>query len=166
VAKPINVYEFSLLTDEPVRVRVNCRDPTKLKGFMETFFDSIGYEIKFLAFCSFGKGQHRGNDPPCKRNSHDKQGGSSGKDRNKCRDNFRRRESVSSDRQLEKNFASQGDSQEDSMEDRIRDGSPKNEIGPIDITIEEGEPNSLEYVLIEEEYVALESQQSLLSQEE
>lgn len=47
VVEPIKVDEFSLLRDEPVRVRVNCRDPTKLRGVVEIFFNGIGYEIKF-----------------------------------------------------------------------------------------------------------------------
>jgi len=37
VAEPIKVDTFSLVRDEPVRVRVNCRDPAKLKGFVDIF---------------------------------------------------------------------------------------------------------------------------------
>jgi len=47
VAEPIKVDEFSLLRDEPVRVRVNSRNPANLKGFVEIFFNGVGYEIKF-----------------------------------------------------------------------------------------------------------------------
>ncbi|RLN17995.1 hypothetical protein C2845_PM02G15810 [Panicum miliaceum] len=47
VAERIKVDEFSMLRDELVRVRVNCSDPTKLRGFVEFFFNGIGYEIKF-----------------------------------------------------------------------------------------------------------------------
>jgi len=55
VAEPIKVDTFSLVRDEPVRVRVNCRDPAKLKGFVEIFFNAIGYEIKFIAEVAAGR---------------------------------------------------------------------------------------------------------------
>ena len=47
MAEPIKVDEISLLRDEPVRVRVNSRNPANLKGFVEIFFNGVGYEIKF-----------------------------------------------------------------------------------------------------------------------
>ena len=47
MAEPIKVDEFSLLRDEPLRVRVNCRDPARLRGFVEIFFKGVGYEMKF-----------------------------------------------------------------------------------------------------------------------
>ncbi|KAG2551988.1 hypothetical protein PVAP13_9KG440385, partial [Panicum virgatum] len=47
VAEPLKVDSFSLIKEEPVRVRVNCRDPAKLRGVVEIFFNGVGYEIKF-----------------------------------------------------------------------------------------------------------------------
>ena len=68
VAEPIKVDDFSLLRDEPIRVRVNCRDPSKLKGFVEIFFNGVGYEIRFAV-----EGLHGGPKIPTdKTTSHGK----------------------------------------------------------------------------------------------
>lgn len=127
VAEPIKVDEFSLVRDEPVRVRVNCRDPAKLKGFMEIFFNGIGYEIKFIAESHSGRNQNKGDDPHGKGNPNDKQGGGGGKDQAQDKYNYRGSSSGGTNTQNERNGESQGDSQEDSMEDLIRDGTPEYE---------------------------------------
>jgi len=64
VAEPIKVDSFSLLRDEPVRVRVNCRDPAKLKGIVEIFFNGVGYNIKFLAENAQGSSSIGRGGPP------------------------------------------------------------------------------------------------------
>jgi hypothetical protein len=48
VGEPIKVDEFNLLRDEPARVRINCRDITKVKGTVEIFFNGVGFDICFL----------------------------------------------------------------------------------------------------------------------
>jgi hypothetical protein len=55
VAETVKVDEFSLLRDEPVRVRINYRDSSKLRGFVEIFFNGVGYDIKFQVEGSQGK---------------------------------------------------------------------------------------------------------------
>lgn len=47
-AEPILVDELSLIRTGAVRVKVKCRDPTQLRGFVEIFFNSVGYEIRFI----------------------------------------------------------------------------------------------------------------------
>jgi hypothetical protein len=49
VGKPIAVDEVSLIKDGPVRVKVECRNPSRVKGFVEVFFNNVGYELKFTA---------------------------------------------------------------------------------------------------------------------
>ena len=60
VAEPIKVDEFSLLRDEPVSVRVNCRDPSKIRNIVEIFFNGIGSDIKFIAKNTQGRTQGKG----------------------------------------------------------------------------------------------------------
>jgi len=130
VAEPIKVDEFSLLRDEPVRVRVNCRDPSKLKRIVEIFFNGVGYDVQFMAEGVQGKTQGKGDGPPGNQNRHG-DGSSRRKGKDEDNDVNRRRldshdnEDGSTDKELE---ASQGESQEDSMEDLIRDGSPNEEV--------------------------------------
>lgn len=54
-AEPIIVDELSLIRTGPVRVKVRCRDPAQLRGFVEIFFNTIGYEIRFVAEGLHGK---------------------------------------------------------------------------------------------------------------
>uniref|UniRef100_K3ZNY4 CCHC-type domain-containing protein n=1 Tax=Setaria italica TaxID=4555 RepID=K3ZNY4_SETIT len=72
-AKPIKVDEFNLLKDEPVRVRANCRDPSMLRGFVEVFFNGVGYQLKFvgegLQKKRKGKGGSRPRKPDDKSNN-------------------------------------------------------------------------------------------------
>jgi hypothetical protein len=46
---PILVDELSLIKTGPVRVKMYCRDPAKLRGFVRIFFNCIGYEIIFIS---------------------------------------------------------------------------------------------------------------------
>jgi hypothetical protein len=57
------VDEFSLIRYEPARVRVNCRDPAKLRGIVEIFFNGVGHEIRFEAEGSHGRNQKKGDGP-------------------------------------------------------------------------------------------------------
>ena len=41
VAEPLKVDGFSLVRDEPVRVHVNYKDLSKLRGFLEIFFNGV-----------------------------------------------------------------------------------------------------------------------------
>uniref|UniRef100_A0A804R877 CCHC-type domain-containing protein n=2 Tax=Zea mays TaxID=4577 RepID=A0A804R877_MAIZE len=54
VGKPVTVDELSLIKDGPVRVQVLCRDPSRIRGLVEVFFNKTGYELKFLV-----EGKHR-----------------------------------------------------------------------------------------------------------
>lgn len=106
VAEPIKVDEFSLLRDEPVRVRVNCRDPSKIRTIVEIFFNGVGYEISFIAQGVQGRTQGRGDGPPGSQNRHDDRSGKKrGKDREED-DNMRKmdkhdKEDGPTDREME-----------------------------------------------------------------
>jgi hypothetical protein len=47
--EPLLVDELSLIKDGPARVKLNCRDPLKLRAFGRIFFNRIGYEIHFVS---------------------------------------------------------------------------------------------------------------------
>jgi hypothetical protein len=47
--EPLEVDELSLIKIGPVLVKMNYRDPYKLKGFVKNLFNKIGYEIRFLS---------------------------------------------------------------------------------------------------------------------
>jgi|UniRef100_A0A804MMQ4 hypothetical protein len=49
VGKPVVVDELSIIKEGPVRVKVDCRDPSRIKGFIEVFFNKVGYELKVVA---------------------------------------------------------------------------------------------------------------------
>ena len=123
VAEPIKVDEFSLLRDEPVRVRLNSRNPANLKGFVEIFFNGVGYEIKFWTEGTSNSARIRdatsGSGNPNDRND--------GAD--KRNEDYQKHRKVDkaeeTNRNLDKDLeTSQGESQDDSMEDLIKDGSP------------------------------------------
>jgi hypothetical protein len=40
---------FNFIKDEPVWVRVNCKNPANLSGFVEFSFNEVGHEIRFVA---------------------------------------------------------------------------------------------------------------------
>ena len=80
VAEPIKVDEFSLLRDEPVSVRVNCRDPSKIRNIVEIFFNGIGSDIKFIAENTQGRTQGKGGPSASQSKHDDKSGKKGGKD--------------------------------------------------------------------------------------
>ncbi|CAL4929426.1 unnamed protein product [Urochloa decumbens] len=133
VAEPIKVDEFSLIKDEPVRVRVNCRNPSLLTGYVEVFFNGVGYELRFVAEGSQDKGKGGGGSGPGKPDDKNDKRRRDEEDDEFDRDMFR-----GQDRQLKAfksiqkdNDASQGDSQEDCMEENlVRDGSPTDLLHP------------------------------------
>jgi hypothetical protein len=45
--EPLVVDELSLIKEGPTRVKLNHRDPNKLRGLVRIFFNGIGYEIRF-----------------------------------------------------------------------------------------------------------------------
>jgi hypothetical protein len=49
VGDPILVDELSLIKTGSVRVKINCRDPSKLRGFVRIFFNKMGYEGWFVS---------------------------------------------------------------------------------------------------------------------
>jgi hypothetical protein len=49
VGQPLIVDELSLIRDEPIRVKVNCREPAAIRCVIEVFFNREGREIKFVA---------------------------------------------------------------------------------------------------------------------
>jgi hypothetical protein len=46
---PILVDELSLIKTGPVRVKMHCRDPATLRGFVKIFFNRLGYDIRFIS---------------------------------------------------------------------------------------------------------------------
>lgn len=44
-AEPLLVDELSLIRSRPVRVKVRCRDPSQIRGFVEIIFNEIGYKL-------------------------------------------------------------------------------------------------------------------------
>jgi hypothetical protein len=47
--EPLVVDELSLIRNGPIRVKLNCRDPLKFRGFVRIFFNKFGYEIRFVS---------------------------------------------------------------------------------------------------------------------
>jgi hypothetical protein len=47
--EPMVVDELSLIKTGPVRVKLNCKDPLKLRGFVAIFINNIGYVIGFMS---------------------------------------------------------------------------------------------------------------------
>jgi hypothetical protein len=47
--EPLLVDELSLIKVGPVRVKMNCRDPLRLRGIVRIFFNKIGHDIKFVS---------------------------------------------------------------------------------------------------------------------
>lgn len=64
VAEPITVDGDSLQGDGPARIEVNYRDPAKLRIFMEVFFNSVGYGMRFVAEGRPGRNQGGGQGEP------------------------------------------------------------------------------------------------------
>ncbi|PUZ44622.1 hypothetical protein GQ55_8G120500 [Panicum hallii var. hallii] len=123
VVEPIKVDGFSLLRNEPVRVHVNCRDRAKLRGFVEIFFNGVGYEIKIATEGS--SNPTRGKDGPFGSGKFDDKKDGDDKRNSDNQEHKRVDKSEDHSKHFDKELdGSQGESQEDNMEDLIRDGSP------------------------------------------
>ncbi|GJN20625.1 hypothetical protein PR202_gb08025 [Eleusine coracana subsp. coracana] len=62
-AEPMAIDELSLIKSGLVRVQVRCQDPTQLRGFVEIFFNGVGYEIRFVVEGFHGKSTRKGDGP-------------------------------------------------------------------------------------------------------
>lgn len=58
------VDELSLVRDEPVRVKVNCWDPSTIRCVIEIFFNKTGHDVKFIASGVSAKYQETKGGPP------------------------------------------------------------------------------------------------------
>jgi len=64
VGQPVMVDELSLIREEPVRVKVNCRDPSVIRCVIEIFFNKVGHEVKFISEGSLGMNLDPRGGPP------------------------------------------------------------------------------------------------------
>jgi hypothetical protein len=48
IVKPLVVDELSLIKDVLLRVKVDCHDSSRVRGFVEVFFNKIAYELKYM----------------------------------------------------------------------------------------------------------------------
>lgn len=126
VGEPIKVDEFSLLRDEPARVRIDCRDPTKIRGYIEIFFNGVGYDIRFVAEGLQGRNKSKGDGPDGLGERSDKHNKEEDRDKKGRREKKSRRDPENSENEDGSDQEqSQADSLEDSMEEVIRDDSPE-----------------------------------------
>jgi hypothetical protein len=49
VGEPLVVDELSLIKSGPIRVKLNCRDPSKLRGFVRILLNTVGHDIRFVS---------------------------------------------------------------------------------------------------------------------
>ncbi|CAL4887865.1 unnamed protein product [Urochloa decumbens] len=121
---PIRIDDFSLSRVEPVRVRINCRNPAEINGYIEIFFNGIGREIRYVAEGVAGRGAPRDGGPPGpgkKDDKHDKRDGrKEEEDKNRKKEHKSGRKDGYNDKETD---LSQ-DSQEDCMEDLVTNESP------------------------------------------
>jgi hypothetical protein len=54
VGQPVVVDELSLIREEHVRVKVNCRDPLAIRCVIEIFFNKVGHEVELVLEGSLG----------------------------------------------------------------------------------------------------------------
>jgi hypothetical protein len=73
VGEPVVVDELSLIKIGPVRVKINCKDPYRLRGFVKFFFNNLGYAICFVSE-KFKDNSSRPPSPPSKREDDDDEG--------------------------------------------------------------------------------------------
>jgi hypothetical protein len=71
-------------------VRVNCRNPAKLRGFIEVFFNGVGFDISFEAEGLQGRNQGWGSGPGGSGGGHDQH--KKNKDKDKDKDDFMTKE--------------------------------------------------------------------------
>jgi hypothetical protein len=63
VGQPIVVDELSLIRDELVRVKINCRNPEAIRCTIKVFFNKEGKQIKFMVEGGSGKTQRARGGP-------------------------------------------------------------------------------------------------------
>ncbi|PWZ15898.1 hypothetical protein Zm00014a_019861 [Zea mays] len=122
VGKPLVVDELSIIKEGPVRVKVDCRDPSRIKGFIEVFFNKVGYELKVVAEGARTRSPYS-LGPSGSGNQEDKD---QDEDRNKPERNDEKRggKFERKGKELEKNQESGfGESQEDMEEDAGEEGT-------------------------------------------
>jgi hypothetical protein len=73
---PILVDELSLIKTGPVRVKMHCRDPATLRGFVKIFFNRVGYDIRFI----FEKYKDKTPSPPDRKDDLGEDGDEDGED--------------------------------------------------------------------------------------
>ncbi|TVU14073.1 hypothetical protein EJB05_37519, partial [Eragrostis curvula] len=49
IGEVVVIDELTLIRSGPVRVKLNCRDVSNLRGFIEVFIEKVGYEIRVVA---------------------------------------------------------------------------------------------------------------------
>jgi hypothetical protein len=77
VCQPLVVDELSLIKDEPVKVKINCRDSVAIRCGIEILFNKIGHTIKFIAEGEGARNLDPRGGPPGtgrKDDKHDKSG--------------------------------------------------------------------------------------------
>lgn len=87
VAKPVVVDELSLLKEGSVRVKVNCRDPLKIRSNIEIFFNKMGKDITFVVETFGGKRQEDGPSKPDPKDQDDDEEGNDMDDLSSNEDN-------------------------------------------------------------------------------
>ena len=63
-----------------MRARVNCRDPARLRGFVEIFFNGVGYEIKFCTEGATNSMKNKDAPPESEKPNDKKDGADKGDD--------------------------------------------------------------------------------------
>ncbi|CAL4933356.1 unnamed protein product [Urochloa decumbens] len=122
--EPIKIDDFSLSRDEPVRVRINCRNPADINGYIEIFFNGVGREIRYVAEGSTGRRLPKGGGPPGPGKKDDKQGKDNGRKEDEDMNRKKPHKSGRSDEYNDKETDLSQDSQEDCMEDLVTNESP------------------------------------------
>lgn len=74
VGQPVVVDELSLLREEAVRVKINCRDPSAIRCVIGIFFNKVGHEVKFVSEGSLGVSLDPKKGPPRTGKKDDKSG--------------------------------------------------------------------------------------------
>jgi hypothetical protein len=68
--EPLVVNELSLIKTGPVSVKLNYRDPSKLRGFARIIFNKVGYMIRFVSE-KFKEKLDRPSSPPHREDDYD-----------------------------------------------------------------------------------------------
>jgi hypothetical protein len=95
--EPLVVDELSLIKTSPVRVNLNCRDPSKLTGFVKIFFNKVGYKIRFISEKLKEKPDKPPPPPPHRDDDYDDEGDDEEEESEEEKD---RKQKKASDKQL------------------------------------------------------------------